>query len=113
MPGLQIPDLDQKTMSLLCQWAADHGRTVEDEVRLILQETVAQAKVASSDRGVARPNKDVSEFSNGDDADLSRGAASLQPMTLSAEDAALMQEAWEKGLAQPKIAIAPLPQYEG
>ncbi len=113
MPGLQIPDLDQATMSLLRQWAADHGRTVEDEVRLILQSTVAQAKVMSSDRGATPAITDVGEFPIGEEAGLSRGAASLQPMTLSTEDAVLMQEAWEQGLARPKIAIAPLPQYEG
>ncbi len=113
MPGLQIPDLDQKTMSLLRQRAADHGRTVEDEARNILQWTVAAAKTAAGDRGDASPNLEVGELPSGDQAGLSRGAASLQPMTLTVEDAALMQEAWEKGLARPTIAIAPLPEYEG
>jgi len=62
MPELQIPDLDQKTMSFLRLWAADHDRTVEDEVR--------------------------------------------------AEDTAILEETWNKGLARPKIAIVPLPEYE-
>ena len=31
---LLIPDIDPKTLTLLSQWAANHGRTVEDEVRV-------------------------------------------------------------------------------
>ena len=38
MSELLIPDLDPKTPTLLRQWAADHGRTLEDEVRVILQQ---------------------------------------------------------------------------
>jgi predicted DNA-binding antitoxin AbrB/MazE fold protein len=47
------------------------------------------------------------------DAAQSRGAASFEPMTLSHEDAQAMDEARRKGLARPKIAIAPLPPYDG
>jgi hypothetical protein len=71
--------------------------------------------IVQSDSGVTRPimDMDIDELRIGYEASQSRGAASLQPMILSAEDAALMQDAWEKGLARPKISIAPLPQYEG
>jgi plasmid stability protein len=95
MPALQIKDVDQKTMVLLGRWAAEHGRTLEEEVRGILQRVAARIEVASAEPG------------------QSRGALSLEPMALSAEDAALLDEAWRGGLARPKIAIAPLPRYEG
>ena len=42
MPELLIPDLDPKTLALLSQWAANHGRTVEDEVRVILQQATQE-----------------------------------------------------------------------
>ncbi len=113
MPELQIPDLDQKTMSFLRLWAADHGRTIEDEVRFILQRTVAAAEVVPSDRGTAESIRGADEPGCEGEAAQSRGALSLQPMTLSAEDAAIMEETWSKGLARPKIAIVPLPEYEG
>jgi plasmid stability protein len=107
MAVLQIPDLDQGTFTGLRRWAADRGRTVEDEARAILQEAAAQFEAASSGREAAGPLVDLN------DSAQSRGAASLEPMTLSAEDAEAMDEAWKKGLARPKIAIAPLPPYEG
>ena len=107
MPALQIPDLDQKTMTVLRRWAADRGRTIEDAARAILQGIAARIDFESSDPETTRPMTEL------DDTGQSRGAASLQPMYLSVEDAALMQDAWEKGLARPKIAIAPLQQYKG
>ena len=42
MSELSIPDLDPKTLTLLSQWAANHGRTVEDEIRVILQQATQQ-----------------------------------------------------------------------
>ncbi|MGO8745395.1 MAG: hypothetical protein ACLQNE_05345 [Thermoguttaceae bacterium] len=107
MPELQIPDVDPKTLTLLRQWAADRGRTLEDGVRVILQGIAAEIEGASGDRSTARPSPRFGE------AGQSRGALSLEPMALSAEDAAFMDEAWRAGLARPKINIAPLPQYEG
>jgi plasmid stability protein len=106
MSALQIQDVDQKTMTLLQRWAADHGRTLEDAVRVILQRVAAQIEVASNEFAT-RP------LPESDEARQSRGALSLQPMVLSAEDAAILDQAWQGGLARPKIAIAPLPQYEG
>ena len=113
MPELQIPDLDQKTMSFLRLWAADHDRTVEDEVRFILQRTVAEAEGGHNERETTPPIGDGDEPRTAGEAVQSRGALSLRPMTLSAEDAAIMEETWNKGLARPKIAIAALPEYEG
>jgi plasmid stability protein len=113
MPELQIPDLDQKTMSFLRVWAADHGRTIEDEARFILQRTVAEAEIMPSDGGAAQSIRCADEARNGVETAQSRGALSLQPMTLSAEDAAIMEETWQTGLARPKIGIVPLPEYEG
>ena len=105
MPGLLISDIDQTTITRLRNRASEHGHTLEDEVRDILQHVAAEAEIVSNDR----EKKPLS----GSEASLSRGAASLQPMTLSEEDAASMKEAWEKGLAQPKLPIAPLPEYRG
>jgi len=113
MLTLQIPDLDQTTVEMLRQWAADHGRTLEDEARVVLQRVVTEAACAPSDRETPLQQADVHGRRNGNDAELTRGAASLQPMTLSPEDAAIMQEAWEKGLARPTMPVVALPQYEG
>ena len=110
MASLQIPDLDSKTMTLLRQWAADHSRTLEDEARIVLQRIVSEAEGVLSGRGVPA-NGGGSKIMS--EAEQSRGALSLQPMILSDEDAALMDEAWENGLARPTMPIVPLPQYEG
>ncbi len=53
MAELQIPNLDQTTMNLLSQWAADHGRTVEDEVRLVLQQATQERSGSAWDRADA------------------------------------------------------------
>ncbi len=42
MSELLIPDIDPKTLTLLRQWAADHSRTLEDEVRVILQQATRE-----------------------------------------------------------------------
>ena len=113
MPDLKIPERRSEDADFPAQWAADHGRTLEDEARVILQRTVAEVEALPGGRGSTSSTMDVDEPRNAGEASQSRGAASLQPMTLSVEDAAQMQDAWEKGLARPKIAITPLPRYEG
>ncbi len=113
MPALQIHDLDQVTMTLLRKWAADHGRTLEDEARTVLQRIVNEAANAPSGYETSKRQVDFDGCSAGNQDKPSRGAASLEPMTLSPEDAAIMREAWENGLARPKMPVVSLPQFEG
>ncbi|MGO8744570.1 MAG: hypothetical protein ACLQNE_01145 [Thermoguttaceae bacterium] len=63
------------------------------------------------DRGVTRPIMDFDDIQ--DQATESRGAASLRPMYLSAEDAEVISQALSNGDARPRISAAPLPEYEG
>lgn len=107
MPMLQISDIDQRTVALLRQWAADRGRTLEDGVRIILEKIAAQIESMPARRAT---EQSIAESGR---SGPSRGALSLEPMSLSAEDAAIMEDAWRTGLARPSVAFAPLPQYEG
>jgi antitoxin FitA len=42
MSELVLSDLDPRTFSLLSQWAANHGRTVEEEASVVLQRAAQQ-----------------------------------------------------------------------
>jgi len=42
MSELTISDLDPRTLSLLSQWAANHGRTLEEEATVVLQRAAQQ-----------------------------------------------------------------------
>ena len=50
MSELLISDLDSTTLTLLGQWAANHGRTLEDEVRVVLQQATQQRSRAAWDQ---------------------------------------------------------------
>ena len=82
----------------------------------LLQEAFAKASAlppAEQEVLAAHLLAELNKLLIGSGTALSRGAASLEPMDLSGEDAALMQESWEKGLARPTISIAMLPEYDG
>lgn len=53
MSALVIPDLDAKTMTLLNQWAENHGRTLEDEARVILQQATEDISRSAWERADA------------------------------------------------------------
>ena len=62
--------------------------------------------VVLNDRGVTRPIVGIDEVQG-------RAGASMQPMLLSEEDAALLQRLLKSGTARPRIDVAELPQYGG
>lgn len=61
------------------------------------------------DSGISRPMLDIDQVK----CQRSRAAASMQPLELSHSAAKVIKQSLASGSAQPKIKIAPLPQYNG
>ena len=78
MATLQIPDLDQETITRLRQWAANHGRTLEDEARVVLQRIMGEAVDMPIDSEKTPSNTASGECRNRDQEEQSRAALSLQ-----------------------------------
>jgi plasmid stability protein len=53
MSSLVISDIDAKTLTRLSQWAENHGRTLEDEVRIVLQEATEEISRSAWERADA------------------------------------------------------------
>ena len=53
MSNLMISDLDVTTLTRLSQWAENHGRTVEDEARVILQQATEDISHSAWERADA------------------------------------------------------------
>jgi plasmid stability protein len=53
MSALVISELDAKTLTVLNQWAENHGRTLEDEVCIILKQATEEISRSAWERADA------------------------------------------------------------
>jgi hypothetical protein len=75
MSEILISDVDSRTMSLLGQWAANHGRTIEEEASVVLQRaTQVLSRQAWAEAKEIRDRLAASGREFSDSADLIREA---------------------------------------